>query len=98
MTLKSIAENISKLSDESQALDINSRANLNRTNADVGDAFNSISKSDLFIITKKLQKQGILGADETIEQWLSRIMPQITNGSNLTLGELLTGLKQLSKL
>lgn len=98
MTQKSIAENISKLSDESQASDINNRANLNRTNADVGDAFNSISKSKLCIVTKKLQKQEILGADETLEQWLSRITPQITNGSNLTLGELLTGLKQFSKL
>lgn len=90
----------SKLSDKSQALDINNRLNLNRTNTDVGNLFNtdSISKSDLCAITLKLQQQGILGADETLEQWLSEIMPQITNGSNLTICELLMGLKQFSKL
>ena len=67
---------------------------------ETNDLFNldSSDKYKLQIITLKLQKIGILDADETLEQWLLEMMPQITNGENLTLAELLAGLKQFLEL
>ena len=52
-----------------------------------------IDSSQLQAITFKLREAGILNADETLEQWLSEMMPQITDGGNLTLSELLAGLR-----
>ena len=74
----------------------NCQTELTETN----DLFNldSSDKYKLQIITFKLQKIGILDADETLEQWLLEMMPQITNGENLTLAELLAGLKQFLEL
>lgn len=60
--------------------------------------FDSIDRSKLQAITLRLRKQGILDADETLEQWLSEMMPQITEGKNLTVPELLAGLKQFLEL
>ena len=64
------------------------------------DLFNisSISKSDTSAIILKLQKEGILSLDDTFDRWLSEIMSQITDGENLTISELLIGLKQFSQL
>ena len=55
---------------------------------------NNINRVELQSITYKLREIGILDADETLEQWLSIMMPQITDGDNLTVPELLAGLRQ----
>ncbi|MGL6338703.1 MAG: hypothetical protein ACRC80_06125 [Waterburya sp.] len=58
----------------------------------------NIDESELQAITLKLQGQRILGVNETLEQWLLEMMPQITDGSKLTVPELLAGLKQFLEL
>ena len=59
---------------------------------------NSIDRCQLRAITNKLSQEGILDAGETLEQWLSQMMPQITDGGNITVPELLAGLKQFLDL
>ena len=55
---------------------------------------NNINRAELRASDRKLREARILDADETLEQWLSAMMPQITNGGNITISELLAGLKQ----
>ena len=55
---------------------------------------NKINRAEFRAIACKLREAGILDADETLEQWLSAMMPQITDGGNITVPELSAGLKQ----
>ena len=59
---------------------------------------NNINRAKLRAIACKLKEAGILDADETLEQWLSAIMPQVTSGEDITVAELLAGLKQFLEL
>ena len=57
------------------------------------DLFNiaSISKAYTSAVILKLQEQGKLSLDDTIDQWLPEIASQITNGTSLTIREILNG-------
>ncbi len=57
------------------------------------DLFNiaSISKAYTSAVILKLQEQGKLSLDDTIDQWLPKIASQITNGTSLTIREILNG-------
>ena len=57
------------------------------------DLFNiaSISKAYTSSVILKLQEQGKLSLDDTIDKWLPEIANQITNGDDLTIRQLLNG-------
>ena len=57
------------------------------------DLFNiaSISKSYTSAVILKLQEQGKLSLDDTIDKWLPEIAANITSGENLTIRQLLNG-------
>ena len=57
------------------------------------DLFNiaSISKAYTSSVILKLQEQGKLSLDDTINKWLPEIASEITNGTNLTIREILNG-------
>ena len=57
------------------------------------DLFNigSISKSYTSAVILKLQEQGKLSLDDTIDKWLPEIAANITNGENLTIRQILNG-------
>lgn len=57
------------------------------------DLFNiaSVSKSYTSAVVLKLQEQGILNLDDTIDKWLPEITARITNGDSLTIREILNG-------
>ena len=57
------------------------------------DLFNiaSISKSLTAATILKLQEQGKLSLDDTLDQWLPEIAANLTNGENLTIRQLLNG-------
>lgn len=57
------------------------------------DLFNiaSLSKPYTATVILKLQEQGKLSLDDTIDQWLPEIAANITNGENLTIRQLLNG-------
>lgn len=57
------------------------------------DLFNiaSISKAYTSAVILKLQEQGKLSLDDTLDKWLPEIASQITNGDNLTIRQLLNG-------
>ena len=59
---------------------------------------NKINRAELRVSDRKLREAGILDADQTLKDWLSAMMPQITNGGNITISELLAGLKQFLEL
>ena len=57
------------------------------------DLFNiaSISKAYTSAVILKLQEQGKLSLDDTIDKWLPEIASQITNGTSLTIRQILNG-------
>ncbi|MGK7953049.1 MAG: serine hydrolase [Xenococcaceae cyanobacterium] len=57
------------------------------------DLFNigSISKPYTSAVILKLQEQGKLSLDDTIDKWLPEIAANITNGDNLTIRQILNG-------
>ena len=57
------------------------------------DLFNiaSITKSYTSAVILKLQEQGILSLNDTIDKWLPDIAANITNGESLTIREILNG-------
>ena len=59
-------------------------------------AVQNLSKcnANTFAIDRKLREARILDADETLKDWLWEMMPQVTDGGNITVPELLAGLKQ----
>ena len=57
-----------------------------------------ISEADANAIFIKLKEQGILDPEDTLEQWLSEVSSQITDGANLTEHELLAGLVHFLQL
>ena len=57
------------------------------------DLFNigSVSKPYTSAVVLKLQEQGILNLDDTIDKWLPDIAANITNGDSLTIRQILNG-------
>ncbi len=57
------------------------------------DLFNiaSISKSYTSAVILRLQEQGKLSLDDTIDKWLPDIAANLTNGESLTIRQLLNG-------
>ncbi len=57
------------------------------------DLFNiaSTSKPLTAVVILKLQEQGLLSLDDTIDKWLPEIAAQLTDGDNLTIRQILNG-------
>ena len=51
----------------------------------------SISKAYTSAVILKLQEQGKLSLDDTLDEWLPEIADRVTNGDNLTIRQLLNG-------
>ena len=83
---------------DSQKCSANNSNTENRSIPDELFNLNNIDRAELQSITCKLKEAGILDTDETLEKWLSEMMPQITDGGNVTVPEIVTGLKQFLEI